>query len=437
MIVSFFLDNENHKGVDYSNPHLGNPGIGGTQYMFWIVAYYLQKFYKDIEINLIAPYIDTMPENIKSYKAGNIYEAIKIAKNLNSDIVVLRGPQNNAKLFDIINKYKINTIFWSHNFENWQFAELAAKNKYVKRNICVGKEQLDRLRDHDIFKKSTYIYNALDFDIYNPYSYGKKEEKIVSYMGSLTKRKGFHKLAKNWKRISRRVPDAKLYVLGGGDLYGKEWINGEYNLTNPGYEKKLIKYLMNKDGKLMNNVEFKGVVSGQEKLSLLEKTRVGIANPTGVGETFCIVAAEYQAVGTPVVTIKRNGLLDTVENKKSGLLFKNDREFVRSVVTLLNNQNLVSEYGNYGIDMVRQKFNIESICKQWHNILIDIRDEKHNEVNYESKNWSNDYKWLREINRKIKLSKSLKWIPSILWYELVLHDIYVKFRDVKSKHFRR
>ncbi|MFW6389743.1 MAG: glycosyltransferase family 4 protein, partial [Halanaerobiales bacterium] len=306
MNVSFYIDNQNHKGVDYSNPEYGNPGVGGTQYMFWTIAYYLQTFYNDIEVNVIAPYIKTMPKSLNSYKAKSILDSVKIAKEVGSDILVLRGPTNNKKLFTFINLYKIKVVFWSHNFENWKFAELVSKCNYVERNICVGKEQLDRLRDHEIFNKSTYIYNALDFKLYDPYSDGEKNNKIVGYMGSLTKRKGFHKLAKNWKDIVSHVPEAKLYVLGGGDLYGKQWEMGSRNLTNQSYEKLLMKYLTNNSGEILPSVEFKGVVSGKEKLELLKRIRVGVANPTGVGETFCIVATEYEAVGTPVVAIKKN-----------------------------------------------------------------------------------------------------------------------------------
>ena len=37
MKVAFYLDNKSHNDVDYSNPESGNPRMGGSQYMFWII----------------------------------------------------------------------------------------------------------------------------------------------------------------------------------------------------------------------------------------------------------------------------------------------------------------------------------------------------------------------------------------------------------------
>lgn len=428
MVISFYLDNENHQGVDYSNPELGNPGVGGTQYMFWAIAYYLKKFYNDIQVNILAPYVESMPESINSYKVINIIDSIKVAKEIGSDILVLRGPCNNEELFSLINLYKINIVFWSHNFENWKFVELASKCEYVKRNICVGKEQLDRLRDHEIFMKSMYIHNALDFKIYDPYSKLDKKDKIVGYMGSLTEKKGFHRLAKLWKYIVDQVPEAKLYVIGGGDLYGKKWQLGERNLTNPKYENKLMKYLTTESGEILPSVEFMGVVSGTKKLEILNKLKVGVANPTGIGETFCIVATEYEALGIPVVTIKKNGFLDTIKDKKSGLLFKNDKEFIEYIIKLLNNDNLNYELGEYGKKMVREKFNIEFICSNWYTMLYNVLNNVDNKVDFEAENWFNDYKWIREINRNIRNIPGLRWVPSILWYKEKIRTIYMRIK---------
>ena len=426
MRIAFFIDNQYHLNVDYSKPENGNPGIGGTHYMFWSVACYLKKLYPELEIYIIAPIISTMPLFIKAIQGNDEMSAVEIAKKNVCDFLVLRGPKSDTKLFQTINEYKQKVIFWTHNFEDLRFADLVYRNKYVMRNVCVGKEQLDRLRDHPVFGKNCYIYNALDCRLYFPYTYFGKKENIVSYMGALTPRKGFHALAMHWKDIKTRCPDAKLYILGGKDLYFK---NESKDVKLSSYEKRCIRYLSNKDGTLIEGVTFWGVVSGEKKLKLLADTKVGVPNPTAVGETFCIVAAEFEAVGTPVVTINKNGFLDSVVNHETGLLFKTRKQFVHYVVELLENDQLNMTFGLSGKQHVQNNFTIEKICEQWYKLFREVEKNEIVQVTYKADNWYNNLKWLREINRRIKKIPFLSWAPSLLWYEQIAHDIYVFIRD--------
>lgn len=41
MNISFYLQNKNISDVDCSNPMSGNPGIGGSEYMFIAIPFYL------------------------------------------------------------------------------------------------------------------------------------------------------------------------------------------------------------------------------------------------------------------------------------------------------------------------------------------------------------------------------------------------------------
>ena len=49
MKIGMYLNNEGHKNVDLHEINLGNPGIGGSEYWFYILAYYLTEYYKDVE----------------------------------------------------------------------------------------------------------------------------------------------------------------------------------------------------------------------------------------------------------------------------------------------------------------------------------------------------------------------------------------------------
>lgn len=422
MKIAFYIDNENHIGVDYSTPEKGNPGIGGTHYMFWSIAYYIKKIDQKIDVFIFAPIIDTMPSILKCKKCLSPIDAVRLAKEMGVDILILRGPNSKKDLFDEISIQKQKVVFWSHNFEDYKFATLAANNQYVMRNVCVGKEQMDRLRDHPLFDKTTYIYNAIDFNLYEGYE-RTNHSKIVGYMGSLTSKKGFHRLARVWKEVLKQVPDAQLYVLGGGNLYGKKWKTGKLNLTNEKYEKKITHYLADANGNIIPSVKFLGVVSGKEKLQLLNQLNVGVANPIG-SETFCIVAIEYEYLRIPVVTVKKNGVLDTVIDKKTGYLFNNDKEFINSIVYLLNHDEEVDKLGNNGRNFVISNFGIHEICQKWIQLFEEIMNSSELKVSYNASNWFNNFKWLREINRRLKKTKIFHFLPPIIWYKQIVRDCY-------------
>lgn len=402
MKVGFYLENNNYIGIDFSVPQSGNPGIGGSEYIVWTISCYLNQIYNDLDIILFAPITDKLPNNIEAYKCSSLEEAIEFSEKINLDIFVFRGPQNNKELFELIDRKKIKSVMWNHNYENYQALKYASECSYLVRNVCVSREQYDKLRDHKIFIKSSYIFNALDFSLYEGY---KKEpehkENIVGYMGSLVHDKGFHILAQNWKKILAKVPDAKLYVIGSGKLYNSNSKLGKYKLTNEEYEEQFINYILDENGQVMGSVNFLGVLGGREKLQVMSKCKVGVANPTASGETFCIVGVEFQAIGVPVVSKKKYGLLDTICNNKSGILINKEEDLADAIINLLKDNEKNKCYGDYGEKFVREKFDINKICTEWEKLFIDIMENKKTEPIYKTKNYFNDLKWLREINRKI------------------------------------
>ena len=44
MKIGLYLNNEGHKNVDLNSIALGNPGIGGSEYFFYNLAYYLTEY---------------------------------------------------------------------------------------------------------------------------------------------------------------------------------------------------------------------------------------------------------------------------------------------------------------------------------------------------------------------------------------------------------
>lgn len=416
MRVCFYLDNKKLSHIDFSNPEKGNPGIGGTQFMIWTISYYLNKLYKDMEIVLLAPSIDTMPKDLKCIECESHMEGLRKCKEINGDIFIFKGPYHDKALFDLIDELRIKSIMWSHNFESLLGLKYAFNCKYLKRNICVGREQYHKIMDHEMFEKSTYIYNCLDFSQYEKKEI-KNKENIVSFMGGLRNTKGFHILAQVWKTVIREVPDAKLYVMGGAKLYDRNTGTGKFGLANEEYEERFMKYILDDNGQVLQSVKFLGVLHGDEKLRVMNETKIGIANPSGFGETFCISAIEFEALGIPVISSRKNGLIDTVPNKKCGILVKSKKDLAKAIVKLLKDDELNKELGKQGEVYVRDNFNIYKICSRWKKELELVYNDLPSRQELSEIKTNVNLNWLRKANRSVKNISLFKKLPAILEYE--------------------
>ena len=424
MKVAFFLENKFYNDIDFSKPQNGNPGIRGTQYMVWMVAYLLS--FRNIEVHLFAPNTDTLPKELVVHKCETELEAVRYTKKLNIDIIVLRGMVKNKNAYDELLKLGQKCIVWSHNFENYELANIIAENSMIKANVCVGRQQYERLVDHKVFKKSTYIYNSIDYQTYIPQK--KQKQNIVMYLGALEKGKGFYKLAKVWKKIVHKVPDAQLYVLGKGNM-GSNTKLGKYGLAGDTDEKKFMRYLTDKNGNVFDNVHFMGSVGGDEKMKLMNMAKVGVI--TGRVETFCIVAVEFEALGIPVISRNRSGLLDTTKNKLTGINIGCDRQLRNAVIELLKNNSKSYTYGKNGIDFVHQKFNFDDIIDSWIRLLNDVINDISVTVQKPQGEFLNDYKWLRILNSN--LQKIGIKTPSLLWVKEVFFNAAIRLKKTLKR----
>ena len=419
MKIGFFLENAYYNDIDFSKPENGNPGLRGTQYMTWIIACKLSQ--RGWNVFMFAPCIDKMPDTMTTVCCPDEKSAVRLAVKYGIDIMIFRGKHENIPLFKVIDQSKIKCIIWSHNFEDYPLAEAMADCQFVMRNVCVSRQQYERLRDHRLFDKSNYIENGLDFDHIDSSCQDEHlpKQNIVTFLGTLEWGKGFYHLAKIWHIVLKAVPDAQLYVLGKGNI-GSGLILGKYQLSDEEYEEKFMKYLTDPDGAVLPSVHFFGTVGGKKKEQLLKQSKVGVAKAGGLAETFCIVAIEFQAYGVPVAAKKGAGLLDTVRNGIDGLLISRDRALAKAIVRLLKDDELAAEMGKNGYRKVRERFDLDQLTDQWEQLIEDVYGDIPQKPDYECHYLMNQGKWLRELNRRFQTSFIGRHSPSILKYEMML-----------------
>lgn len=396
MEIFLCVEDEGYKDMDFSIPEEGNPGVSGTIYEFLMLIKYLCMD-KDYLVNVFCFENNRYPFGCNCIKIEN-HEAIWKYPFKKKDILIVQSTLNKSFYNELEGK-KVRTIIWAHNYLSGEMVEMFNRMNSVKRIVFVGQEQYDHYVGHDIINKSTYIYNM--FEANNSKYYRKdKLEPIVTYTGSLIPAKGFHVLARVWKKIVKRVPEAQLYVVGSGKLYDQRNQLGEYGVAEDSYEKAFIKYIIEED-KIMPSVHFLGVC-GREKVELYQRTLVGVMNPTGATETFGLSGVEMEACGIPIVTKKKYGLFDIVEDKKTGFLISSEKELEKKIVELLVDREKNHVMGEKAKSFVTEKFAPEIILPAWKQIFFEI--DKNQEAKYRKPccHFFNDYKWLMILNRRIK-----------------------------------
>ena len=422
--VGFYLDNDRMANIDCSKIDNGNPGLGGTQYMFWYISSKIVLNYQDLHVTLFANHVELMPPFLNCISITSDEDVIIKSKENNIDILVIRGPYISDLFYKRIQETKIKVITWCHNYERYPQINQISKCPNILRNICVGKEQLDRLVDHPLYKKSEFIYNTIQFDLYDNEDKSGFIDYSICFLGSIIPEKGFHALAKVWPEIERRVPEAQLYVIGSGDFYNKKKEMGPYGIAYKEYEESFIRYLIREDKTIKPNVHFMGAMGGTTKIDYLKKMYLAVPKSTLTRETFNICAIEFEACGVPVVAGKAYSLVEVVSDQETGMLFSNDSQFVDYIVELLKNKEKRNELSCNCAEFVKRKFSEEAVLDKWHRTIIDVYEGKTVDHSAITENLDNNRKRIRLLNKKAQ--NLMPFLPSIAWWEDLPHIIKSK-----------
>lgn len=423
MKIAIFIDNENISTVDCRNLEKGNPGVGGTEYCILLLAQIYKKFYPQDEITFIATKEGLLPEVDEVQYVKHPMDIGVTFKKIEADMLVISSVYHGEPLpqafFDMVEAEQIKTIFWGHNFYLSDFCNRIAKCAYAKANVFVGRQQYDRYLDHQVIKKSTYIYN-----MYPTPSVEARNVIVnhsVTYIGSLVPTKGFHVLAQAWKKVLKAVPDAELHVIGSGKLYGRNSQLGRYGIADAEYEAQFMPGVTDGDGNILQSVHFHGVM-GAEKSDIIQKTCVGVVNPTGRTETFGISALDFESLGVPVVTIAKGGFLDTVLDGETGLLYGSTDQLAEMVTTLLSDPEFNSACGAHGIDLAH-RFAPDQIIHLWHELFVKVKEDATIDFLAPDSFMKSNLKQFRWMNRKIKNALHFEYPISVIGVETVARNI--------------
>ncbi len=179
--------------------------------------------------------------------------------------------------------------------------------------------------------------------------YSCEHSKIILAVGRLNYQKGFQYLIKAMPQIIKRVPSAKLVIVGEGELSA------------------YLKGLAEKIG-LTDVVVFTGVIDSSMITSAYSAADIFVL--PSIFESFGMTLIEAQAAGKPVIATDVGGVPEVLVNGQTGILVepKNIEQLEKAVVTLLTNTQLAEEMGAKGRRFVLENFASDKIV----NSILEI-----------------------------------------------------------------
>lgn len=167
--------------------------------------------------------------------------------------------------------------------------------------ISVSESTKKELIDYGIAEDHiSIIENCVDHSLYTTSDKPKSDVPLVGYLGRIKRYKSVDHLIRAFVTVKKRVPEAKLVIVGDGD-----------NLPD-------LKKLSHSLG-IDDSVEFKGFVDKEDKVRILQECHV-VVNPS-VKEGWGLTIIEANACGTPTVAADVPGLRDSVRDGETGMLY--------------------------------------------------------------------------------------------------------------------
>lgn len=252
------------------------------------------------------------------------------------------------------------TLAFNHAFAKYQKNKLliAWEHCHPDRNPNYPKKVYKAVKKFDLFIPSSKSI----YEFYKEYLTGPQclylplcideiadekaslDTKQITVMGRLSKEKGYDDMLRVFEKVLKKVPDAKLNILGDGEE--------RTNLSNLADQLKISKA-----------VTFFGNTVGKEKNKVLKDTSVFVT--TSHYESFGLVLLEAMSYGIPCVSFdSAKGSLDIIDDGEDGFIIKdrNIEEMANKIVALIN--QAPQEISTKAIKKAQQ-FSYQNVKAEW------------------------------------------------------------------------
>ncbi len=236
----------------------------------------------------------------------------------------MRYNYNHSDLFLVLSDSFIK------NFQNFVHLKITPKLRVQTNPITIDTED--------------YSYNA------------SSKTKEILYVGRIDKQqKRVERVIETWALVETKFPEWNLTIVGDGENRSKvEALSVELNLKR---------------------VSFEGYKSPSKYYN-----RASILVLTSEYEGFPLVIAESMARGiVPIVYGSYPAVYDIINNGENGLIVEpqngqfSSSKMADSLASLMSDDDKREQMANNAISMVKNKFSIDIIYKQWMNLFSELK----------------------------------------------------------------
>jgi glycosyltransferase involved in cell wall biosynthesis len=155
----------------------------------------------------------------------------------------------------------------------------------------------------------------------------KEKKPTFLFVSRLVKMKGIERVIAAFSEIVRDLPDAQLWLIGGGEESYVQKLQEE--IQRHGLEKQVV---------------FWGFVPRQKKLELMSKAHILLH--ASIKEGWGLVVIEAASQATPAVVYNVAGLKDSVRHGETGIVIKNNKpeEMGKQAVKLYNDKKRYKKF---------------------------------------------------------------------------------------------
>lgn len=315
--------------IDLSSIIQGNPGIGGGEHYFLLLAHKLSKLSSGISVTVLCNGPTPVSPN-PSY-TNLSFKSLAESRSLDDwDIGIFPTGflAKEAKLLALPSR----VIAVSHHPHDGHLRQLSG-NRAPFAVVNLGRYQhLSNSRSHVTHLRiPSFFLEGYDSERDS----AVPSQNLVGHISSLHPSKGFHVIAKQWSKVIRQMDGARLEILGGLSLYGKTETHPVLP-TSQLYGDRLTRIL----GKDLSNgtVTFLGRVPGPID-DIVRRWSVVVINPNGIGEADPATLRDLIRLGVPVVTSRKYGLSEYMDYFPETTV-KNARSIPGTIKRLLESREL-------------------------------------------------------------------------------------------------
>ncbi|MEM5825795.1 MAG: glycosyltransferase family 4 protein [Candidatus Aenigmatarchaeota archaeon] len=255
-----------------------------------------------------------------------------------------KGEHIIALIHQLAREYWFYETFFPINFIGYHILENSILKKYVEiPTVTVSNSTKNDLLNLG-FKKVFIVSEGISFHPLRKIP-DKSEKPTIIYLGRLKKAKRVEHVIKAFNIVEKKIPKAKLWIVGSG------------------YLRSHLEKISNK------RVTFFGHVNEKKKIDLLSKAWI-LINPS-IREGWGINVIEANACGTPCIAYDVPGLRDSIVDGKTGLLVKengNIEALANAIIKVLEDEKLRNKLSINALKWAR-RFSWDKSAREFEKII--------------------------------------------------------------------